>query len=92
MVECTALEMRRTGNRTVGSNPTLSATFNMLIALDVAIAPNATRTNAQVIKGRGRQDRSAVRADVRVWVLIDGCDTQEMLRAELQELDAQPMS
>ena len=26
MVESTALEMRRTGNRTVGSNPTLSAT------------------------------------------------------------------
>ena len=25
MVESTALEMRRTGNRTVGSNPTLSA-------------------------------------------------------------------
>ncbi len=25
MVDCTALEMRRTGNRTVGSNPTLSA-------------------------------------------------------------------
>ena len=28
MVESTALEMRRTGNRTVGSNPTLSATFH----------------------------------------------------------------
>ena len=27
MVESTALEMRRTGNRTVGSNPTLSANF-----------------------------------------------------------------
>ena len=27
MVESTALEMRRTGNRTVGSNPTLSATM-----------------------------------------------------------------
>jgi hypothetical protein len=26
VVESTALEMRRTGNRTVGSNPTLSAT------------------------------------------------------------------
>jgi len=26
VVECTALEMRRTGNRIVGSNPTLSAT------------------------------------------------------------------
>ena len=29
MVESTALEMRRTGNRTVGSNPTLSATYAM---------------------------------------------------------------
>ena len=27
MVESTALEMRRTGNRTVGSSPTLSANF-----------------------------------------------------------------
>ena len=27
MVESTALEMRRAGNRTVGSNPTLSANF-----------------------------------------------------------------
>ena len=27
MVECAALEMRCTGNRTVGSNPTLSATI-----------------------------------------------------------------
>ena len=27
MVESTALEMRRTGNRTVGSNPTLSANY-----------------------------------------------------------------
>ncbi|MEY4269049.1 MAG: hypothetical protein RLZZ58_265, partial [Pseudomonadota bacterium] len=26
MVECAALEMRFTGNRNVGSNPTLSAT------------------------------------------------------------------
>ncbi len=31
MVESTALEMRRAGNRTVGSNPTLSATYKSLI-------------------------------------------------------------
>lgn len=30
MVESTALEMRRTGNRTVGSNPTLSAIQSLL--------------------------------------------------------------
>jgi hypothetical protein len=30
VVESTALEMRRTGNRTVGSNPTLSATAKSL--------------------------------------------------------------
>ena len=28
MVECTALEMRRAGNGTVGSNPTLSASYS----------------------------------------------------------------
>ena len=31
MVESTALEMRRTGNRTVGSNPTLSAMQSKLL-------------------------------------------------------------
>jgi hypothetical protein len=35
VVESTALEMRRTGNRTVGSNPTLSANLKPLIALDL---------------------------------------------------------
>ena len=33
MVDCTALEMRRTGNRTVGSNPTLSAIAKSLMLL-----------------------------------------------------------
>ena len=31
MVESTALEMRRMGNRTVGSNPTLSAILKPLV-------------------------------------------------------------
>ena len=30
MVECTALEMRHTGNRIGGSNPSLSATSSLL--------------------------------------------------------------
>jgi hypothetical protein len=37
VVESTALEMRRTGNRTVGSNPTLSARLNALTSLDKSI-------------------------------------------------------
>ena len=37
MVESTALEMRRTGNRTVGSNPTLSATSASAIGLSVRL-------------------------------------------------------
>jgi hypothetical protein len=31
VVESTALEMRRTGNRTVGSNPTLSASSSVTV-------------------------------------------------------------
>ena len=41
MVESTALEMRRTGNRTVGSNPTLSAILKALKSLDVLLILNS---------------------------------------------------
>ena len=40
MVESTALEMRRTGNRTVGSNPTLSASINARAAAPGPPAPS----------------------------------------------------
>ena len=54
MVESTALEMRRTGNRTVGSNPTLSAitrctvlkrAANFRKSRDSAIFDGASRPN-----------------------------------------------
>ena len=47
MVESTALEMRRAGNRTVGSNPTLSAsspTHRAIISDRLGAAQHAVRT------------------------------------------------
>ena len=40
MVESTALEMRRTGNRIVGSNPTLSATCPRESVLPIRLRPD----------------------------------------------------
>ena len=55
MVDCTALEMRRTGNRTVGSNPTLSATAQsqeLLFAVGSAIlGPSVGRERPNLCTG-----------------------------------------
>jgi vitamin B12 transporter len=51
VVESTALEMRRTGNRTVGSNPTLSArlfTINALAARSSGFVPLTEATRGSV--------------------------------------------
>ena len=47
MVESTALEMRRTGNRTVGSNPTLSA----IAEHDPMHRDGAAGPNRAILKG-----------------------------------------
>ena len=58
MVESTALEMRRAGNGTVGSNPTLSATSHIehcAIHLDGRTFPNKRSENRVALKVNGRQ-------------------------------------
>ena len=52
MVESTALEMRRTGNRTVGSNPTLSARSVSIIEL---VSPKWS-TKLKIRPRYGKQD------------------------------------
>ena len=49
MVESTALEMRRTGNRTVGSNPTLSASLRSRFAAGISVG---RRLNAIISESR----------------------------------------
>ena len=69
MVESTALEMRRTGNRTVGSNPTLSAIPKTLVLLDLRMAPNARKcaivTELDDCRGAPQGHRSS--ESVHIW-------------------------
>ena len=54
MVESTALEMRRAGNGTVGSNPTLSAIIRAQRAMMAErAAESAHRVRAEAAAGRG---------------------------------------
>ena len=54
MVECAALEMQCTGNRTVGSNPTLSANISMRINGMGLTGPE----NPQLPRGFANGDRT----------------------------------
>jgi hypothetical protein len=47
VVECTALEMRHTGNRIVGSNPSLSASY-------LVCPPSLLFANLHQILGKSR--------------------------------------
>lgn len=60
VVECAALEMRFTGNRNVGSNPTLSAT----IQLKIIDKPFCGARNGAVLRRFRASDRSAETADI----------------------------
>ena len=56
MVECTGLENRSAGNRTVGSNPTLSANFEFLrfrLNLERSFAPSGVKTHKTPLGHRG---------------------------------------
>ena len=55
MVESTALEMRRAGNGTVGSNPTLSATHN-----PEAITTDGLRSCKAAMTELGNADKQEV--------------------------------
>jgi hypothetical protein len=66
VVESTALEMRRTGNRTVGSKPTLSATSHYAISIDwrrVLLVPAYCRLTDATAMARAALTRS--RPEVR---------------------------
>ena len=70
MVESTALEMRRTGNRIVGSNPTLSATCPRETVLPIRLRPDFSVVfegyagRAEHWLGRREAPKRSLRADI----------------------------
>ena len=93
MVESTALEMRRMGNRTVGSNPTLSAIVKPLISLDFLLLRDARgsaplcrrRATAEVWSnsintGKAPGDTVAIVADQRPMSAFDPKQTLALVR------------
>ena len=71
MVESTALEMRRTGNRTVGSNPTLSATQSPNFALAPAEA-EFVALRRQVSSQSNRSVGMTIRIGTAGWTIPRG--------------------
>ena len=66
MVESTALEMRRAGNRTVGSNPTLSASSSRSEAAAKIRNPEAMLMRSANVDGLGH-----ARMAWKVWVHLN---------------------